>query len=123
MNEALFLKRCEKERNNAKNYFEKIGLLQNDSIIFDCGWNGSSQYLLNRVLTNIGYSKENRFVYVGILDTVKSRRQLKNTEYDTYLFDIDKNKRIQQELNSVVALLELFLARRQNHYFNMAKMN
>lgn len=108
MNEALFLKRCEKERNNAKNYFEKIGLLQNDSIIFDCGWNGSSQYLLNRVLTNIGYSKENRFVYVGILDTVKSRRQLKNTEYDTYLFDIDKNKRIQQELNSVVALLELF---------------
>ncbi len=76
-----------------KTTLRKLACCRMTALFFDCGWNGSSQYLLNRVLTNIGYSKENRFVYVGILDTVKSRRQLKNTEYDTYLFDIDKNKR------------------------------
>lgn len=108
MNEKTFLAKCQQERENAKKYFEEIGLLQEDSIIFDCGWNGSSQYLLNRVLKEIGYKKENKFVYVGILATVKSRRQLKNIEYDTYLFDIDKNERVQKEVSPVVALLELF---------------
>lgn len=108
MNETAFLEQCRQEREQAKRYLEEIGFLQTDSIVFDCGWNGSSQYLLNRLLREIGYAKDNRFVYIGILGTVKSRRQLKNADYTTYLFDIDHNESIQGELAPVIALFELF---------------
>lgn len=61
INEQRFLEKCKKERIETKRYFEKIGFLNVDSVVFDCGWNGSSQYLLDRFLNLIDYRGKNKF--------------------------------------------------------------
>lgn len=61
-----------------------------DSIVFDCGWNGSSQYLLDRFLECVDYQKKNKFFYTGILNTEKSKRQLNGRKFETYLFNYDE---------------------------------
>ena len=108
LNQDGFLEKCRQERENAKKYFESIGFLNADCLVFDCGWNGSSQYLLNRFLKTIEYKGKNRFAYIGIMDTGKSRHQLKDVDYDTYLFNYDRNWDIQQSLSRGIAILELF---------------
>lgn len=105
--ETKFLKKCETERNNAKHYFEKIGFFDGNNILFDCGWNGSSQYLLDRFLNAIGYEKECKFFYVGIMNTHKSRKQLQNKVYETYLFDYAENINMQQKVMHAVVIFEL----------------
>lgn len=107
-NEEEFLKRCEYERNNAKNYFTKKGFMDTKSIVFDCGWNGSSQYLLDRFLEASNYNGSNKFLYIGIRDSEKSKIQLKDKSYDTYIFDINKNKELQSKVMQAVVLFELF---------------
>ena len=107
-NEDAFLKRCEEERKHAYNYFESLGFFEQDSIVFDCGWNGSSQYLMERFLKCANYDKQNYFLYVGILDSVKSRKQLKNKMYRTYLFDYSNNRTIQEKIKEAIVLFELF---------------
>lgn len=108
LNQDAFLKKCEEERKYAYKYFESIGFFEEDSIVFDCGWNGSSQYLLDRFLKCVNYGKKDYFLYVGILDSVKSRRQLKNKMYRTYLFDYDSNRTIQEKVREAIVLFELF---------------
>ena len=83
-NEAEFLRACEREREEAKAYFERRGVTGKKNLYFDCGWNGSSQYLLDRFYRAAGYEEEVRFAYVGILDTQKSRRQLDGQLYDAW---------------------------------------
>ena len=108
LNEAAFLDRCAEERENCRKYFEQIGFLTSNSIVFDCGWNGSSQYFLNKVLDTLPYSGKNHFVYIGIRNTEKSRRQLKDMDYNTYLFDYDRNQSMQNTVMEAVVLFELF---------------
>lgn len=58
LNETAFLKKCEEERQEAYQYFKEKGFFDVDSIVFDCGWNGSSQYLLDRFLECVDYQKK-----------------------------------------------------------------
>lgn len=102
-----FLKHCEEEKKNALNYFENVGLLKKNALIFDCGWHGSSQYLLEKFLKNNGYKHKIKFVYVGIAESKKSKIQLKDRQYTTCFFDMPESKSLNKILNSVV-LFELF---------------
>lgn len=108
LNEDAFLKKCEEERENAYKYFESIGFFEQNSIVFDCGWNGSSQYLMERFLKCVNYDKQDYFLYVGILDNVKSRKQLKNKMYRTYLFNYSNNRAVQERVKEAIVLFELF---------------
>ena len=108
LNSEVILRRCALERKNMETYLEAIGFLDSESIVFDCGWNGSSQYLLNRVLERINYKGNNKFLYVGIMDTEKSRRQLRGLDYETFLFDSNHNRVIQDKVNDAIVLFELF---------------
>ena len=107
LNEALFLKKCEEERAFALKYMTEMGLGKR-SLVFDCGWNGSSQFFLDKFLKAVGLDGQDRFAYIGILDTEKSRRQLKNAPYETYLFDINDNRAMQDKVKRAMALFELF---------------
>ena len=104
----LFLKKCGEERENFKKYLQKTGFLDTKALVFDCGWNGSSQYLLDKAAELMDYKGENSFIYVGLTDSDKCRRQLKGREYDTILFGKGKNAGLWKRLGRSVVLLELF---------------
>ncbi|MBO5561061.1 MAG: glycosyltransferase [Firmicutes bacterium] len=104
----LFLKKCEEERTAFKNYLQKTGFLDSKALVFDCGWNGSSQYLLDKAAELMDYKGENSFIYVGLTDGDKCRRQLKDRKYDTILFGKGKNSGLWKRLGRSVVLLELF---------------
>ena len=116
--EEEFLARCAKERENAKKHFEEIGFYDVDSIIFDCGWNGSSQYLLDRFLEATGYDKKNRFLYTGILDNEKSRFQIQDRDFEAYLFSYDDNHIVQNRIRNNIVLLELFFSSPERSVYN-----
>lgn len=105
--EKEFLKHCEQEKKNALNYFKSIGLLKQNALIFDCGWHGSSQYLLEKFLENNGYQHQIKFVYVGIEKSKKSEKQLEDRMYSTCFFDQENSYKIDKILESIV-LFELF---------------
>jgi len=108
LNQDVFLKKCEEERKNAINYFLKSGFFDQNNVVFDCGWNGSSQYLMDRFLACTDFKHENYFLYVGILDSEKSRRQLKNKKYSTYLFDYSSDRGMQEKVRESIVIFELF---------------
>ena len=103
-----FLKRCRIEREAALAYFSKTGLLDQDAICFDCGWQGSSQDLLERFKKAVGCRCRHPFVYFGIKNGEKSRRQLHGMHYETWLCDFYTNYALQADLYSNVVLYELF---------------
>ncbi|MBE5970993.1 MAG: glycosyltransferase [Lachnoclostridium sp.] len=109
-NKEVLLRRCRMERENAKAYFEKAGLFEQDAICFDCGWQGSSQELLERFKRAVGYETELYFIYFGIKNTDKSRNQLHGLRYETYLFDFYKNFSLQDDTEKNVILYELFFS-------------
>lgn len=114
LNEAYVLKKCKEERQYAENYFESIGLLNSKSIIFDCGWNGSSQYLLDKILKLVNYKGENKFLYSGIMNTEKSRRQLKGKKYECYFFGHNFNNDIEDKVRLPIVIFELFFGANHN---------
>jgi len=98
------LKEFSKERDNAYKYYEQFHFDNKDNLFFDCGWNGSSQYLLENFLPNI----KSKFYYTGIFDNAKSKKQLKGRYYDTLLFDIGKNQDYIKKIKNSIIVLELF---------------
>lgn len=108
MNEREFLEACERERKAAKVYFDSLGIWNKKNLYFDCGWNGSSQFLLERFYRAVEYKTEARFAYVGILDNEKSRRQLAGSQFDTYLFGPGKNVKTAMRLAKAIVIPELF---------------
>ena len=106
----VFLRRCEQERENAIKYFNAIGFFDHDSICFDCGWQGSSQALIERFKKAVGCDAKNEFVYFGIKNCDKSRKQLRGLHYDTYLFDFYKNYTLQTDSVENVIMYELFFS-------------
>ncbi|GEM_PF-153909 len=108
LKEKQFLEVCKRERESAQEYYEKIGFYSSDSIVFDCGWNGSSQYLMDRFLECTGYNRHYKFLYAGILDTPKSRQQLSKRDFKAYMFDYDNNHTLQKRVKDSIVLLELF---------------
>ena len=109
-NSAVILEQCRKEREAAAKYFKEKGFLDVDSYVFDCGWNGSSQLLIDRLKKALACKHENTFLYFGILNTPKSRMQMHGKHYRTYLFDFYKNFSFQAEVNKSVAIYELFFS-------------
>ncbi len=108
LDKEAFLKRCENERFWAKEYFAEKGFLDAESLVFDCGWSGSSQFLLDKFIDAINNEIKSKFYYVGIFNTDKSRKQLHGKSYETYLFDFFKNYSLQQIVNQAVVVSELF---------------
>lgn len=110
LNRGVFLARCELERKNAIRYFSETGFLSEDSVIFDCDWNGSSQYLLERFKNAVKCSTKTMFYYFGIRNTPQSRQQLRGCHYDTYLFDFYKNHALQAGVDEATAIYEIFFS-------------
>jgi GT2 family glycosyltransferase/predicted HAD superfamily hydrolase len=106
----VFLERCKYERDNALKYFDTTGFLKEDSIVFDCGWQGSSQDLLERFKKTVNCKCKHFFYYFGIRNTEKSRKQLHGFNYDTFLFDFYKNYSLQELTNKCVVMYELFFS-------------
>lgn len=121
LNKDGFLKKCEEERKYAYKYFKSTGFFDEDSIVFDCGWNGSSQYLMDRFLKCVNYDKQNRFLYVGILDSVRSRKQLKDKMYRTYLFNYNSNRVMQEKIKEAIVLFELFFGAPEESVYTYGK--
>lgn len=111
LDKDVFLERCRKERENALAYLNRIGFLDQDAICFDCGWQGSSQDLIERFKKISGFDHiRHEFLYFGIRNGDKSRKQLHNRHYRTYLFDFYKNFEIQNDVAQNVVLYELFFS-------------
>lgn len=110
LNREVILERCQIERENALAYFESVGFLKEDCLVFDCGWNGSSQYLLERFKKATCCKTKTGFLYFGIKNTDKSRRQLHGLHYDAYAFDWYRNFSLQATCNEAVVLYELFFS-------------
>lgn len=110
MDREVFLERCKLERRNALDYFNSVGLFEQDSICFDCGWQGSSQILLERFKKAVGIDTRHYFIYFGIRSSEKSQSQLKGMHYDTYRFDFYKNYPLQYDAMYNVVLYELFFS-------------
>lgn len=110
LNREVFLERCRYERECAVSYFRKTGFLDGDSIVFDCGWSGSSQHLLDRFKKAIGFQYSNYFYYFGIKNGEKSCRQLHGKHYDAYAFDFYRNYSLQGCVNDAVVMYELFFS-------------
>lgn len=106
----VFLDRCRTERENAIRYFDSIGFFENNAICFDCGWQGSSQELIEQFKKACGYDNKQYFIYFGIKNGEKSRKQLQGLHYETYLFDFYKNYALQYDLHQNVVLYELFFS-------------
>lgn len=110
LDREVFLERCRTERENALEYFEKIGFFGEDAICFDCGWQGSSQELIEQFKKAVGCTRKHPFVYFGIKNSPKSCKQLQKLHYDTYLFDFYKNQDLQADLHENVVMYELFFS-------------
>lgn len=110
LNREVFLERCSYERENARTYLAQTGILDDDSFVFDCGWSGSSQYLLDRFKKAIGCQYRSYFYYFGIRNVEKSRRQLHGKHYETYAFDFYTNYILQGDISQAVALYEMFFS-------------
>lgn len=110
LNRDVFLARCERERRDAVAYFSKEGFLEDNNCAFDCGWNGSSQYLIEKFKKVIGCQSNTMFYYFGIRNTDKSRKQLHGAHYETFLFDFYKNYALQRGVDEAVVLYELFFS-------------
>ena len=106
----VFLERCSIERANAIKHFEKIGFMEQEAICFDCGWQGSSQELIEQFKKAVGCQTNHFFVYFGIKNSDKSRKQLRGMHYDTYLFDFYENYALQDDLHRNVVMYELFFS-------------
>lgn len=118
LDREVFLERCAVERENALKYFQKVGFLDGDAVCFDCGWQGSSQDLIERFKAAVGCTAKHFFVYFGIKSGEKSCRQLRGMHYDTYLFDFYKNFALQIDLEQNVVMYELlFSAPHESVYY------
>jgi len=111
VNSDAILQRCKIERENAIEYFSKKGFFEHDSYVFDCGWSGSSQFLLERFKRAINSDVKNYFLYFGIRSTEKSMKQLHLLDYKTFAFDFYNNFTLQRcALDLSVVLIELLFS-------------
>ena len=110
LDKDVFLKRCEAEREQVRDYFASIGFLEGNAAVFDCGWNGSSQFLLEKLLKQLNYQGNMKFYYFGILNTEKSRKQLHSRNYEAFTFDFYRNYHLQPIVRENPLLYELFFS-------------
>lgn len=121
LKEKEVLKVCNEERKNALKYFEKHEVLDNNNLFFDCGWNGSSQYLLENFIHSSNPLTDFEFFYNGILENPKSRKQLDNRYHSAYLFDIGRNQHIANRVKDSIVMLELYFGAPENSVLKYTK--
>ena len=115
LKEKEVLEVCANERKYALKYFDSLGIFNNKKVLFfDCGWNGSSQYLLENFFKSCNKNVDSKFYYAGIFDNAKSKKQLLNRKHEAYLFDFDKNQDYVNRISSSIVLLELFFGAPEN---------
>lgn len=107
-NANVLLKKCEEEREELSLYMKKQNISDSDTVYFDCGWSGSSQFLLERALEAMGKEKQTSFLYFGIQNTEKSKRQLNGKTYRAFAFDPERNLDIQKSVSTCALVYELF---------------
>ncbi len=112
--EEEVLKKCALERENMRRYLDSKSFDIQDTVVFDCGWNGSSQLMLDRFFKAQNKDIKAPFLYAGIINSEKSNRQLSDKDYEAYLFDRKKNEELQEELKRSIAVLELFFGAPEN---------
>lgn len=105
---------CAKEREYAKKYLQSLNFFNANNVVFDSGWNGSSQFLLDRLLNSININKEVPFYYAGIFNSEKSKKQLTEKNYKSYFFNINDNNDIQEIIRIPVVIFELFFGAPEN---------
>lgn len=110
LNREMFLQYCQHEREKALEYFNKIGFFDDEAILFDCGWSGSSQYLIERFKKALNIQKNDTFYYFGIKDTRKSRKQLRGQLYDIFMGDFNSNHEFEQKITGNEVMYELFFS-------------
>ena len=121
LKEKEVLKICEEERNNALKYFKNLDIIGNDNLFFDCGWNGSSQYLLENFINKYSSLTTIEFFYNGIFENAKSIKQLSERSYSAFLFDIGRNQHIANRVRDSIVILELFFGAPENSVFKYDK--
>ena len=110
LDKGVFMKEIEKERKNALEYFRKIGFHEENSTIFDCGWSGSSQQLIESFKSATGISTKNKFYYFGIKNESKSHRKIGRCFHEEFLGKFYSNYSINGQLNGLEAMYELFFS-------------
>ena len=95
-------------REKAADELKTSGILNDDVMIFDCGWEGDFQFYLEEYKESNGINTRHEFYYLGILNTEKSRSQMRGKKYKTFLFDYWNNFNIQVIVSTDMAVFELF---------------
>ena len=116
LNSEVFLSVCEKERKNAAAYLASLGLTDSkESVFFDCGWSGSSQYLLEKLLNAAGKPCRTDFYYFGIKKSQKAEAQLSGKSFRTYAFGPDQESdELERIVNECTVVTELFFSAPQS---------
>lgn len=108
-NKDYILQRCEAERNCLEKYFQVHGLFDREMIFFDSGWNGTSQYLMERIYQILGKKCVIRFLYAGVKENSKRLKWLCNSQYDAFMNEYMKPGTQKAVLDSA-AVMELFFS-------------
>ena len=116
INSDVFLSVCERERKNAAAYLKSLGLADsNNAVFFDCGWSGSSQYLLEKLLKAAGKPCLTDFYYFGIKKSQKAASQLSGKSFKTYAFGPDQDTdELERIVNESTVVAELFFSAPQS---------
>ena len=109
-NKNVFLKRFAEERDRITTYLEQKGFFADETILFDCGWDGTSQYLMDRLYDALDHKPNYSFYYYGVLNTEKSRSQLHGKHYQTYAFDFYTNHGMQMAIERALPVYDLFFS-------------
>ncbi len=110
LDKAVFMRACEKERKNALQYFKRIGFHEEDSAVFDCGWSGSSQQLIENFKTVTGITTKNKFYYFGIKNNSRSHRKIGRFFHEEFLGNFYTNHTINGQLDGLEVMYELFFS-------------
>lgn len=116
LNSEVFLSVCGRERKNASAYLSSAGLADaGGTVFFDCGWTGSSQYLLEKLLDATGQKCRTDFCYFGIKKNRKADAQLTGKSFRTYAFGPDQESDdLERIVNESTVVAELFFSAPQS---------
>lgn len=84
-----------------------MAFLHEDACVFACDWEGTLQYLIERIKKSMKCGTETTFYYAGICNTEKSRKHVHGMHYAAYLFDFYKNYALHPTSRSM-PIYELF---------------
>lgn len=108
-NKDYILQRCEAERSNLEHYFRTHGLFDGEILFFDSGWNGTSQYLIERIYQILGKKCTIQFLYAGIKEHSARFKWLRHSQYEAFLNEYMESGKRKAVMDST-AVMELFFS-------------